>query len=62
MKTASTDDRDTCQSEMKARIEDGFCRQVASLLSRGNIALQAGCFETKEDLDARWEKLKNYEF
>lgn len=62
MKTASTDDRDTCQSEMNEQTEAGFCRKVAALLSRGNISLQAGCFETKEDLDARWEKLKNYEF
>ena len=63
MKPVDTSGNHECHAEQTAEAqEEKFCRQVATLLSRGNVSLQAGCFETKEDLDACWDSLKNYEF
>ena len=37
-------------------------RKIASMLARGNVLLQDGSFETEQDVDARRNELKDYEF
>lgn len=41
---------------------DQDARKIATMLSRGNVLMQAGSFETEQDVDAHRRKLKNYEF
>lgn len=53
--------RVTVRSEADPRVEE-FARRVAATQARGNVALQAGNFETKEEIDARRERLADYQF
>lgn len=41
---------------------DVFARQIVMLLSRDNINLQLGRFETEDDLNQRRQKLAQYNF
>lgn len=37
-------------------------KKVVMLFSRGNISLQKGSYATREQLDARWKKIKAVDF
>lgn len=41
---------------------DAFARQIVMMLSRDNINLQLGRFETEEDLNKRRQELSQYQF
>lgn len=41
---------------------DAFARQIVMLLSRDNINLQLGRFETEDDLNQRRQKLAQHHF
>ncbi len=42
--------------------EKEHVREIVKLLSRGSLTLRLGQYETQEDLDARREALKKFEF
>ena len=41
---------------------EGAVRQVVSRVARGNIRLQRGEFDTRADVEAQYEKIKDFEF
>jgi hypothetical protein len=49
----------TASGESRA---EQIAREVAAKLSRGNISLQLGNFETEEQLEAARKSFDNYEF
>jgi hypothetical protein len=49
------------QAHAESRDEQ-LARAVATKLSRGNISLQMGNFETEEQLEAARKSFENYEF
>jgi len=39
-----------------------LAHKVVTLLARGNVCLQLGCFDTADDLEAERKSFENYEF
>ncbi len=45
-----------------AKATDTWARRIVMLLSRGSLSLRLGRYQTQEELDARREALKKFEF
>jgi len=43
-------------------IEKCIERTIVSRLARGNVSLQAGRYITRQEIDARYEKIKQHSF
>ena len=50
------------QSKEAAEAREGAVRHVVSRVARGNIRLQRGEYDTREDIEARYERVKDFEF
>ena len=52
----------TSQSKEAGEAREGAVKQVVSRVARGNIRLQRGEYDTKADIEAQYERIKDFEF
>ena len=50
------------QTQEARDAREGAVRQVVSRVARGNIRLQRGEYDTKADIEAQYERIKDFKF
>ena len=50
------------QTQEAREAREGAVRQVVSRVARGNIRLQGGEYDTRADIEAEYESIKDFKF
>ncbi len=50
------------QTKEAREAREGAVKQVVSRVARGNIRLQRGEYDTKADIEAQYERIKDFRF